>query len=198
MILTLIPALTYALISTFTPGPSNISTLSVAVVHGYRRSLAYQLGLACGVFIVMFISGLITTTLLGIFPVLEPVLRYAGAAYILYLAYQLLKATYAFSDQPTRAAGFGSGFLLQMLNPKLMVYAFTLFSTFLAPFMDGAASLALAALALTAIAFCSTNLWAAGGNAVKSFLRQPRQRAVVNILLSLSLVLTALSLVGII
>jgi cysteine/O-acetylserine efflux protein len=198
MFINLFPALAYALISTFTPGPSNISTVSVAVMHGYKNSLTYQAGLAVGVFLIMFISGLITTTLLGIFPMLEQVMRLVGAAYILYLAYTLLRATYAFNDQPVRAAGFVSGFLLQVLNPKLMVYAFTLFSSFLAPLTNSVALLFAATLVLTAIAFCSTNLWAAFGNAVKVFLREPRQRAVVNIILALSLVYTAIALTGII
>ena len=196
MIINLVPALAYALISTFTPGPSNISTASIAVLHGYKKSLTFQIGLAAGVFLIMLVSGLITTTLLSIFPVLESVMRYVGAAYILYLAYKILKATYAFDDQPVRAAGFMSGFLLQILNPKLTVYAFTLFSSFLAPITDSPALIVAAAFLLMLIAFSSTNLWAAFGNAVKVFLREPRQRAIVNIILALSLVYTAISLTG--
>ena len=86
MALNFLPLLSYVLISTFSPGPSNITSASLGVQQGYRRSLQFLGGLAAGVFVIMLLSGGITATLLGLFPMLEPVLRYAGAAYILYLA----------------------------------------------------------------------------------------------------------------
>jgi len=66
--------LSYVLISTFTPGLSNISSASVASLHGYRNTLKYQGGLAAGVFALMLLSGLISAMVLSVFPVLEPAL----------------------------------------------------------------------------------------------------------------------------
>ena len=159
--------LSYVLISTFTPGPSNISSASVGSLHGYRNSLSYQAGLATGVFLLMLLSGIVSAALLGVFPVIEPLLRYIGAAYILYLAFGILKATYAFTDQNTRPLGFRHGLMLQLLNPKLFVYAFTLFTAFLAPATRQPVLVVLAAVVLAAISFgatsmlrpCSTSLW---------------------------------------
>src|SRR5512146_3098619 len=142
--MSLLPALSYVLISTFTPGPSNISSASVASLHGYRKPLLYQGGLAMGVFTLMLLSGLVSATLLSIFPAVEPILRYAGAAYILYLAFGILKASYTFTDNDTKPLGFMHGLILQILNPKLMIYAFTLFSAFLAPITNNALFLLLA------------------------------------------------------
>lgn len=192
------PALAYVLVATFTPGPATISTASLAVQHGYRQTLTFQGGLAVGVFCIMLASGMVTSALLGIFPMLEPVLRYAGAAYILYLAYTILKATYNFADQPVKAVGFVRGFLLQFLNFKLFVYAITLFSTFLAPIGGSVGLLVVTAVLLALVSLCATSLWAAFGSAVKLFLRAPRAKAVVNILLALSLVYTAIALAGLI
>src|SRR5258708_2491189 len=133
MALNFFPLLSYVLISTFTPGPSNISSASLGVQQGYKHSLRFQGGLAAGVFGIMLLAGWISASLLSVFPVLEPILRYAGAAYILYLAVVILKASYGFSEQSPPPASFAHGLTLQVLNPKLTVYAFTLFSTFLAP-----------------------------------------------------------------
>src|SRR5215475_12832195 len=94
----LFSVISYVLISTFTPGPSNISSASMAILHGYKNTLKYQAGLAVGVFSLMFLSGLFSTALLKIFPALEPILRYVGAAYILYLAFGILKASYTFAN----------------------------------------------------------------------------------------------------
>ncbi len=194
----LFPLLSYVLISTFTPGPSNISSASLAVLHGYENTLNYQGGLAAGAFFVMLLSGWISAALLGIFPVLEPVLRYVGAGYILYLALGILKASYTFADQDMKPLGFVHGLMLQLLNPKLIVYAFTLFSAFLAPITNRVALLALVAGLLAATSFGATFVWAIFGTAIKTYLHNPRLKAIVNILLSLSLVYTAISLTGLV
>lgn len=195
----LFAVISFVLISSFTPGPSNISTASMAVLHGYRNTLKYQAGLAAGVFLLMLLSGLLSTTLVHLFPAFEPIMRYVGAGYILYLAIGILKASYSFSEesQPT-PLGFTHGFFLQILNPKLFVYAFTLFSAFLATMTGNLISLTLIALALAAVSFCATSLWAFSGTAIKTQLHDPRWSRMINIGLSALLAYTAISLTGII
>ena len=188
----------YILISTFTPGPSNVTSASMGVLHGYRNTLQFQLGLAAGVLIVMFISGSISTALLSIFPVLEPVLRFAGAAYILYLAYRILKASYVFAENNAKPLGFVQGLALQVLNPKLIVYSFTLFSGFLISITNNVPLLLLAAIVLAAISFVSTSVWALFGTGIKTYLQNPRLKTLINIALSLSLVYAAIALIGIV
>jgi cysteine/O-acetylserine efflux protein len=186
--------LSFVLISSFTPGPSNISSASMAVLHGYKNTLNFQAGLAAGVFCLMLFAGWISTTLLSIFPALEPILRYAGAAYILYLALGLMKASYTFVETDVKPLGFGHGLILQILNPKLTVYAFTLFSVFLAPITRNAFFLLLAVSLLAAVSFCATSMWALFGTAIKAHLHRPRLKTAINIALSLSLVYAAISL----
>ncbi|HLO17094.1 MAG TPA: LysE family transporter [Anaerolineales bacterium] len=198
MITNLIPAISYVLISTFTPGPSNISSASLAVLHGYRNTLKYQLGLAAGVFLLMLLSGWLSTTILKFFPAFEPIMRYVGAAYILYLAFGILKASYTFTETGGEPLGFVHGFILQVLNPKLTVYAFTLFSAFLAPITGNLAFLILAVVLLAAISFCATSTWALFGTAIKTRLRNPRWNRIINIALALLLVYTAIALSGLI
>jgi len=198
MTTSLFSLISYVLISSFTPGPSNISSASLAVMHGYKNTLKYQAGLALGVFLLMLLSGLLSTTLLNIFPALEPILRYIGAGYILYLAFGILKASYAFTEHDVKPLGFVHGLILQILNPKLMVYAFSLFSVFLATITKDFAQLALVCVLLAATSFCATSVWALFGTAIKAYLHNPRLKAIVNIILSLSLVYTALTLAGLI
>jgi len=198
MTTSLFSIISYVLISSFTPGPSNISTASMAVLHGYKNTLKYQAGLALGVFLLMLLSGLLSSTLLNIFPALEPVLRYIGAAYILYLAFGILKASYTFTEKHVQPLGFVHGLMLQILNPKLTVYAFTLFSAFLASLTRSFVPLASVCLLLAATSFCATSMWALFGTSIKDYLHNPRLKITVNILLSLSLVYSAMTLAGII
>ena len=198
MTIGLLPVISYIVISSFTPGPSNISSASLAVLYGYKNTLRYQAGLAAGVFLLMFLSGLLSTTLTRNFPALEPIMRYAGALYILYLAFGILKASYTFPETESRPLGFLHGFTLQLLNPKLFVYAFTLFSAFLATMTQDIAVLLGVVTSLAAVAFCAASTWALFGTAIKTHLHNPRLKAIVNFILSLSLIYTAISLTGII
>jgi cysteine/O-acetylserine efflux protein len=198
MATSLLPILSYILISSFTPGPANVSSASLALLHGYRNTLKYQAGLAAGVFLLMFLSGLLSTTIIQIFPTFEPIMRYVGAVYILYLAFGILKASYTFTEKESQPLGFLHGFLLQILNPKLFIYAFTLFSAFLATMIKSITILLLVATFLAVVAFCANSTWALFGTAIKTHLQHPRLKMVVNIILSLSLVYTAITLTGLI
>ena len=198
MTTSLFSIVSYVLISSFTPGPSNISSASMAVIHGYKKTLNFQAGLAAGVFLLMVLSGLFSKTLLNIFPSLEPIMRYVGAGYILYLAFGILKASYSFTEERSIPLGLANGFMLQILNPKLMVYAFTLFSAFLAPITTNVALLISAAIMLAATSFCATSVWALFGTSIQVYLHNPPMKIVLNTLLSLSLVFTALALIDLI
>ncbi len=199
MTTSLFSLISFVLISTFTPGPSNISSASMAVLHGYRNTLKYQIGLAVGVLILMLLSGWLSTTLLNIFPALESIMRYVGAGYILYLAFGILKASYTFTGttkKDVKPLGFIHGLMLQILNPKLIVYAFTLFSAFLASMTRNPAPLLLVSALLAAISFCATSVWVSFGTAIKTYLHNSRLKATINIILSLLLVYSAITLTG--
>jgi cysteine/O-acetylserine efflux protein len=196
--LNLLPVISYVLISTFTPGPSNISSASMAILHGYKNTLKFQGGLAVGVFLLMFLSGWFSEALLQRFPALEPILHYVGAAYILYLAFGILKASYAFTEKETESLGFAHGFMLQILNPKLFVYAFTLFTAFLSAVPRAPISLASLAILFAVVSFCATSVWALFGNGIKTYLRNHRWQLVINIVLSILLVYAAISLIGLV
>ena len=193
----LLSILSYILISSFTPGPSNISSASMAVLHGYKNTLRYQAGLAVGVFLLMLLSGLLSTTLAKTFPAFEPIMRYAGAAISFTLPLGFSKPVIHLRIKRSKPLGFVHGLVLQIVNPKLIVYAFTFFSAFLATTIKNFSGLLLVVLFLTLVAFCAASTWALFGTAIKSYLRNPALTRAINILLSLALVYTAISLTGI-
>jgi cysteine/O-acetylserine efflux protein len=188
--------LSFVLITTFSPGPNNISSASMGVLYGYKRTLKYLSGIAVGFFFIMLLCGWISNVLLEIFPAFEMALRLVGAAYILWLAFETLRASYAFSEDNQGLLGFTKGLLLQVLNPKVIVYGLTLYSTFLASITRNPVTLMLSALLLAMVAFCATSTWALFGSAIRTWLRQPKIQRAVNLILSLLLVYTAIELSG--
>jgi cysteine/O-acetylserine efflux protein len=198
MLTNFLPTVTFILISTFSPGPTNISSAAMGVLHGYRKTLPFLLGLVAGFLVLMSACAWASTTVLRFFPALQPILQYVGAAYILYLAYGMVKASYTFATADHDGAvkeplGFGKGFVLQALNPKLVVYGLALFSTFFAPLAQQPLQLALVVPLLATVAFCATSAWTLGGTLIRNQLRHPKLQFSVNLVLALLLVYTALN-----
>ena len=192
----MIPLVSYVIITTFTPGPNNISSAAMGVAYGYRRSLPYLFGIASGFFLVMLAAAYLSSALLRIMPFAEQYLRWIGSAYILYLAISTLRTDYGFSDNGEDASAFTKGFVLQLFNPKVAVYGLTLFSTFLAGITGHLAWLSFFAATFALTALAATSTWALCGAAIRNNLRNEFFRKTVNIVLVLLLFYTAAALSG--
>ena len=191
-----VATLSFVLIPILTPGPNNISSASMGLLYGYRETVKYLAGISTGFFGLMLLCGAASAVLLQVLPSFQPVLRLVGAAYILYLAYHTLRASYSFAEGEHELLGFWRGIFLQLLNPKAMVFGLTLFSTFLASIAGDPVPTLLAALVLAAISFCAVSSWALTGAVIRGTLGQPRVRQGVNLALALMLVYTAVEISG--
>lgn len=184
----------FVLVTTFTPGPNNISSASMGILYGYRRTLRYLLGIMSGFFVILMLSGWVSSFLLSKFPSFEGVLRILGALYILWLAWHTLRASYTFEEEDQKPMGFLRGFVLQVLNPKGIIYGLTIYSTFLVDKVDSAFYLILSAVILAVVAFTSVSLWTVFGAGIRKYLGKPGVKRVINIVLALLLVWTAIDL----
>jgi cysteine/O-acetylserine efflux protein len=153
----MVPLASFVLITTFTPGPNNISSASMGILNGYKNTLGYMFGITAGFFVIMLLCALISTTLLQILPTFENVLRLVGAVYILWPAYHTLKASYTFQDEQQVSFGFSKGFFLQLLNPKVIVYGLTLYSAFLGRMLGSPVYLVISAVVLAGVGFCAVS-----------------------------------------
>ena len=116
-----LPLAIFLVYTMITPGPNNITGASMGILHGYRKSYKYVLGVGAGFFFIMLLSGLLSGFLLKYIPGFERIVRILGALYILWMAFGLLRSSLAndLADQPL--LGFSKGLFLQFLNPKVMV-----------------------------------------------------------------------------
>lgn len=187
----------FVLVTIFTPGPNNISSASMGILYGYRRMLRYLLGIMCGFFVVLLLSGWVSSFLLSTFPWFETVLRILGALYILWLAWHTLKASYTFEEGDQKPLGFLQGFFLQILNLKAIFFGLTIYSTFLAEKIGSLFELILSAAILAVTAFASVSLWTVFGAVIRKYLGKPAIKRAINIILALLLVWTAVDISGI-
>ena len=191
------PFLAYVFVTTFTPGPNNITSTSMGMSYGYRKTLRFIAGVVVGFFIIQMISGLLTETVTSLFPKVELFLRIVGAAYMVWLAVMILLPRKKGGREMKTRVAFGKGFMLQILNPKVIVYAVTVFSAFLIKAIDTVFEITLAALFLTFLSFLSTSAWALFGAVIKKYLQNKTVRIVFNTVMALLLLYSAASIAGI-
>ncbi|OQY54107.1 MAG: lysine transporter LysE [Desulfobacteraceae bacterium 4572_88] len=189
--------ISFVIVTTFTPGPNNISSASMGVMYGYRKTFNYLLGITFGFFLVMIACAYLSSTLLRIMPVAEQYLRWAGAGYILWLAIGILNSDYSVSESDELPKAFTKGFILQLFNPKGAVYGLTLYSTFLASISDRPDYLLLSAVSFALTAFVAISAWALFGAVIKKKLKNDAFRKIINVFLSVLLIYTAIELSGV-
>lgn len=193
-----VPFLSLGLIAIFTPGPNNISCTSMGVLHGYKKTLGYILGIVLGFFLLMLLCAFVASTLSLLLPSFEIILRIAGAGYIAWLAVETLRASYFFDLQVQKPLGFWRGLLLQVLNPKAIVYGITIYSTFLLPIRGNISWQIGSALFFAFLVFLATSTWTLFGSAIRRYLNQAIIQKIVNGILAILLLYTAVQLSGLI
>ena len=169
----LYPFLVYVAVTTFTPGPNNIMSMTNAMHYGYRRTLIFRAGMAAGFFIIMLVSGLLNVVLTGWLPSLEKWLKILGAVYMLYLAFHIARSKPIEIDAGKNSdASFKAGFIMQFLNIKVILYGITVFSLFIIHSYRALLMIGLFTLALALVGFVSTSGWGLGGNIFRNSLRK--------------------------
>ena len=162
--------LSYVMLTTFTPGPNNIMSMSNASRFGFRRSLRFTSGVFAGFFVLMALSCIFTVALFETLPSIKPVVTVIGAAYILWLAYKTATSSPHSAKGTGATSTFAAGALLQFLNPKAILYGMTAAATFLVPYYKSALVLAGFCLFMAAMSFASTSCWAMFGSLFERFL----------------------------
>ncbi|MET0241778.1 MAG: LysE family translocator [Sphingobium sp.] len=120
-----------------TPGPNMIYLVSRSIVQGRKAGLISLCGVIAAFIILMLAAALGLTALLMALPLAYDVIRLAGAAYLLWLAWQSIRPGGAspFSVRPLRPDTprrlFAMGFLTNILNPKAVVLYLSLLPQFI-------------------------------------------------------------------
>ena len=131
-----------AFLVTLAPGPDNLSILSLALSRGRRAGIGFGLGCALGCFTHTIWATLGVTAMIAASDTAFSALKFAGAAYLVWLCWQALKSpgakfTAEAGGTPARAAMrpyVMRGFIANAINPKVALF----FLAFLPQFIDPA------------------------------------------------------------
>jgi len=183
----------YVLVTTFTPGPNNIMSMSNASRYGFKKSIKFNVGIFFGFFIIIALCSFFSIALYSLIPSIKPIMTWMGAVYILWLAWKTLKSKpHSANNNKKRTNTFLSGLLLQFVNPKVILYGVTTVSTFIVPYYKSVLVLTGFSAFLAFVAFVATCCWSLFGSLFQEFLS--RNDKVFNIVMALLLVYCAFSL----
>jgi threonine/homoserine/homoserine lactone efflux protein len=187
----------FAVAMYITPGPNNAMLAASAASYGMRATVPHMLGIACGFAFMMAVvtAGLASVVLA--WPLLLPVMRWGGAAWMLVLAWKIAGAAAPKahdSRKRGRVLGFGGAAAFQWVNPKGWLIAVAAAGMFIRPELNLWTQTAWISAVFFAVALPCMLPWMLLGAGAGRLLRSPGRLRAFNIAMALLLVASVVPL----
>ena len=184
----LIAFVIFATVMFFTPGPNNIMLLSSGLTYGFRRTLPHVAGIVIGFAFMVGAVGLGLGTIFITYPVLQTILKYAGVAYLVYLAAVIAMSGAVTPDQDNRRGPmtFWGAAMFQWINVKGWVMVIGTITAYagIASFPWNITIQVMLSLLLGAV---SCSAWALFGSALRPILTSRKAVRAFNIAMAVLL-----------
>lgn len=189
----ILPMAAFALAASISPGPVNIVSLICGTRYSISKGLIFVTGATLG-FVVLFISiGLGLYSVMSVIPSFNGILRWAGILFLIYLSYQLWRASGQISsDRIKKAPSFLTGAMMQWMNPKAWLASASGIGAYTSG-SDIQQTLLFAALYLP-ICWLSLSCWVYAGAYLRRFVDSPTIMIRINRILALLLVASCIYL----
>lgn len=182
--------LLFAVVAAITPGPSNIILASTGANVGILRGVPSLLGVTLGMGFMMFAVAFGIGSAVIDHPTLLTGLKWAGGAFLLWLAWKIATAGRAHVSESRNAIGFWNAAAFQWINPKSWMACAGAVGTYLSA--DGSSALTqslLFGLLFIAASIPCCTVWLGFGAGVQRFLQTDRAVRIFNV--SMGVVLAA-------
>lgn len=178
----------FAVVALYTPGPNNVMLMTSGLNFGFRRTLPHVAGVAIGYAFLVGVIGFGLGAVFEAWPILQTVLKYAGCAYLVYLAVAIARSGPADAERAAegRPLSFFGAALFQWINVKGWVIAIGTITAYAAVASYPWNIVILTALLLV-LGLSSSLAWALFGTWLKPIVTSPRAVRVFNIAMALLL-----------
>lgn len=176
--------LLYCVVNAFTPGPGNILALNTITNYGWKKGKPLFFGIFAGYYVVQILCALFVYGIGAVLPEVLRVMKYVGAAYILWLAIHIAISKPA-PEAVEKSASFTKGFLLQFVNVKIYMFGITALTGFITEYSTALWPLLSAELVIATIGSIATGTWIVLGMLIQKFYLAHYRP--INILLALTL-----------
>jgi len=171
-----------------TPGPNNVMVAASAANHGIRATMPHMFGIAGGfsVMLTLVCAGL--GSALVRWPLLLPLFRWVGAAWLVVLAWQIASAPPPGEGGRGRVLGFFGAAAFQWINPKAWLIAAGAAGEYLTATQPLLAQLARIFVVFLLVGMPCLLVWALLGSGAGRLLHSPSRLRVFNIAMAVLLV----------
>jgi threonine/homoserine/homoserine lactone efflux protein len=181
--------LTFGVAAAFTPGPNNVMLLASGVNFGFVRTLPHIMGVGIGFSVMVMLIGVGLGAVFVLYPVLHTLLKYAGAAYLLYLAWAIARSGGAGgidAGGAGRPMSFFGSAAFQWVNVKGWIIALGAVTTY-AGIAEYPANIIVLGLVFFVLGLASAATWTAFGSSLRHVLESPRALRLFNVTMGLLL-----------
>src|SRR5271167_951190 len=181
----LIAFVVFAAVMYFTPGPNNIIVLSSGLNYGFRPTVPAIAGITFGCAFMVGAVGLGFGTMFIAYPVLQTILKYAGAAYLIYLAAVIALSEPVTPGQDNRRGPmtFWGAAMFQWVNVKGWVMVIGTITAY-AGIASFPLNIVLQVLIFFLMGVASITTWTLFGSALRPFLTSPAAVRVFNLVMA--------------
>ena len=191
---TILPLLGFAVAASITPGPNTLMVGAMSAAGGWRGTLPAMLGISLGFMALLMVAALGLAAPLAASPTLQAALRWAGVAWLLYLAWKIGRAPAPEPGVAPRGYGFLGDAGFQWVNPKAWTVALAAVPAFALPGEGALATGLRIALVFGVVSLPCLAVWAGIGQGAGRLLRTPRAWRRFNLAMGLLLAASVLPL----
>jgi threonine/homoserine/homoserine lactone efflux protein len=117
-------------VAAYTPGPNNIVASYSGFNFGIRKTVPHILGVTIGFTSLVFFLTIGLINVFKLFPLIQIIIKYAGTLFLIYLAYKISFSKVSVETKKENPVKFIETFLFQYLNPKAVMIAIIVVSTY--------------------------------------------------------------------
>jgi len=192
----LIAVVLFAISSSVTPGPNNITVMASGVNFGVRKSLPVFMGICVGFSVMLLLVGIGFGQIFEQVPSLHIFIKFFGTLYLLYLAYLIATANeISTSKAQAKPLTFLNGALFQWLNAKAWVVATGAIAAFTTVGIDFYTQNITIALIFLVISFPCVGIWLFFGSVLQGKLKSKNSMKVFNYSMGGLLVLSVIPVI---
>ena len=184
----LIPSfLLYCFVGGITPGPANLCSLGAALRYGRGPALRQWRGLFCGFFLDAMGAAALTWLLGAAMNEYVGMLSWVGAAYLLWMAWHMLRSSGLDLDHDPAAPSFRTGLLVNLTNVKVIIFCITALSGYVLPYNNSLWALLPVGIFLPFTGPACNLVWLFAGVSLQKLFANHRSTVDLVMALSLSL-----------
>lgn len=187
---TLLALFLFAFTTSITPGPNNMMLFASGVNFGFVRTIPHMLGIGVGFLILLIAVGLGLGALLHSVPLLYTILKFAGGAYLVWIAWKIASSrSLSEGNAGAEPMSFVQAAAFQWVNPKAWVMAVSAMATYTSE-QSYLVSVMIVGLIFAVVNVPSVSTWAGFGSALRQWLSDPVRLKWFNITMAVLLVVS--------